>query len=214
MNLFNRYNAVIFDLDDTIYPEIEYLKQAYRFIAQSVIKVESSLDTTEDEIFNFLIYTFTNEGRNKLFQKMREKFNINFFSLENFLSCLHNVPLKKNELEVYSHIHKLLISLSKQNKLIFILTNGNISQQRNKVNSLDLNPSIFNEIIYASSRGREYEKPHSFFIDKIMSDYSLKCNQILLIGDSDIDKETAHNAGIDFFNVQKNPNYIKDSALN
>jgi hypothetical protein len=79
MNLFNQYNSVIFDLDDTIYPEIEYLKKAYRFIAQSVIKAESRLNSTEDEIFSFLIYTFTNEGRDKLFQKMIDKFNINFF---------------------------------------------------------------------------------------------------------------------------------------
>jgi putative hydrolase of the HAD superfamily len=201
MNLFNQYNSVIFDLDDTIYPEIEYLKKAYRFIAQSVIKAESRLNSTEDEIFSFLIYTFTNEGRDKLFQKMIDKFNINFFSLENFLSCLHNVPLKKNELKVYSHIQKLLVQLSEQNKLIFILTNGNVSQQRNKLNSLNIKLSLFKEIIYASSNGKEFEKPNPFFVNKILLDYSLNKNKVILIGDSVFDKESANNAGIDFLDV-------------
>ena len=203
MNLFNQYNSVIFDLDDTIYPEIEYLKKAYRFIAQSVIKAENCLNTTEDEIFNFLVYTFTNEGRDKLFQKMIAKFNINYYPLENFLSCLHNVPLNENELKVYSHIQDLLIKLSKQSKLIFILTNGNISQQRNKINSLNIKLSLFKEIIYASSNGKEFEKPNPFFVHKIITNYSLEHINVLFIGDSEIDKATALNAGINYLNVSK-----------
>lgn len=214
MDWIKKYEAILFDLDNTIYPEKEYLERAYKNIARNVSIVESNLLVTESEISNFLLKTFESEGRDKIFQKMKTQFQINSFTLENFLECMHNTPLEKNELKVYPYIYDLLVYLKRYNLLLFVVTNGNVNQQQNKINALNLDTTIFNEIIYTSSMGKYYEKPSSFFIEKIKLDYSLNGNKMLLFGDSPIDKATALNAGIDFINVQTFNTNSKNFILN
>jgi putative hydrolase of the HAD superfamily len=200
-DLAEKYRTFIFDLDDTIYPEIEYLKSAYRFVAETVIRKEKNNEIKLENIYTFLIDVFKNEGRVGLYQKLCAEFNIKDFSVEEFLHCLRSVPLNKDELKVFPNIKILLELLIKRNKMLFVITNGNEIQQRNKVNSLNVSHSGFTEVIFSSSLGKEFEKPDPFFLNKIINDYSLKVNEIVFIGDSDVDKLASEQAGIDFMNV-------------
>ena len=68
MNNISGYKLIIFDLDDTIYSEINYLKLAYKYIAKEITKLNSSLFL--NEISSFLVTEFLNHGRTHIFQKL------------------------------------------------------------------------------------------------------------------------------------------------
>ena len=69
-------------------------------------------------------------------------------------------------------------------KMIFILTNGNIIQQKNKINSINIPYKSFIKVYYASSKGKKFEKPHPYFMNKILFENDIDYNEILFIGDN------------------------------
>lgn len=198
----SEYKAIIFDLDDTVYDEIEYLKRAYKYISEKIVDSESTNHYTENTIYKYLLRTFINEGRVSLFQKAKQKFNINDFTIEQFLNCLRTVNICENEIQVRKSIFEF-INKYQNKKDLFILTNGNITQQKNKIRSLNIPFKERIKVYFSSSLGKELEKPNAYFIQKILHDNNLEKEQVIFIGDTEIDKEAAQAAGIDFLFYQE-----------
>ena len=68
-----KYKLYVFDLDDTLYRETDYLFASYKEIATS----EADGDESRAEIYyRFLCDTFVREGRARLFQKFKLHFGI------------------------------------------------------------------------------------------------------------------------------------------
>ncbi|GIK22983.1 MAG: haloacid dehalogenase [Ignavibacteriota bacterium] len=198
--LFNKYDSIIFDLDDTIYPEIEYLKLAYKYVACQICLVEKLHFNLSDEIQNYLIETFIKNGRLGLFQKLINNFNLKRISIEEMVSFLHSVPLKENSIKVFPQIRSLITNhLNKKQKII--LTNGNPYQQINKFYALDIPCKNDFKLFFASKSGKALEKPNPFYAEKIIKEFSLDKSKVIYIGDSFIDFITAKNANIKFLDV-------------
>ena len=58
--IMTKYDSYIFDLDNTLYDEKIYLFSAYKEIADYI---SSETKINSNIIFNFLIQTFSSEGR-------------------------------------------------------------------------------------------------------------------------------------------------------
>lgn len=188
------YKVFVFDLDDTIYDETEFLFSAYRFISD-YIAGKSGEKAVKYE--TFLIHSFKTFGREKLFDRLIADFQLcDVVTVEELLQLLrsHKVPLTIHE-KVLSFLRKLI----REDKQIFILTNGHPVQQRNKIQGLGLSrilPGI--KIIYAN----EYEpKPSPYCINRIIEHDKVSRSEILVIGDSETDRLTAENANVDFLNI-------------
>lgn len=192
-----QFKTIIFDLDDTIYEEIEYLKRAYKYISEKIIESDNVNHCSESIIYNYLLKTFIDEGRVALFQKAVQKFNINNFTVEHFLNCLRNVNICENEIEISKPILDI-INKYQNSKDFFILTNGNVTQQKNKIRSLNIPFKETIKVYYSSALGKELEKPNPYFILKILNDHRLNKKQVIYIGDSEIDEKAADAAGVDF----------------
>jgi len=183
------YRAVVFDLDNTVYNEIEYLTKVFEYI---------SLKLKIEEVSSFLLDEFSKNGRNNLYQKLVKNFHLKNFTIHDFLNCYRNCPVEENEIKINPSIYGIIEELYRNKRMIFILTNGNIIQQKNKIKSIDLPHKKFINIFYASSKGKKFQKPNPFFINKILLKNSINYNEILFIGDSQVDKQTAINSNIDF----------------
>ena len=61
------YKAIVFDLDNTIYDEIEYLKLAYHWISHRIVLSDNT--KLQNEIYDFLVDEFMKNGRKNLYQK-------------------------------------------------------------------------------------------------------------------------------------------------
>ena len=187
-----KYKLYIFDLDNTLYQETDYLFAAYRQIAMHVASNDGVL---ADEYASYLCESFLQEGRQGLFQRFRAHFKLDL-SIDEVLAILRST---KCRLQLFPQMREVLSQLLTSGKEIAILTNGNKEQQMQKIGNLDLSqifPTI--NIVYAADIE---SKPSPKAVLELMINNKTSPADVVLIGDSDIDKQTALNAGIDFINV-------------
>ncbi len=217
---FSNYNAIIFDLDDTLYPEIAYLEAAFKAISK---ELEHKYALNAIKIEAFLMSTFIKDGRKNLFNKC---FNYVLNELNN-AQLNHQNLIKKHEntegvlsentfintclnilrtvqitekINLFPYVYDLIPQLIAEKKQIFVLTNGHVSQQKNKINSLHWNnlvPSI--TFVFANEFA---PKPSSkVFTDFLEPNFQLKNKTMLFIGDAETDALFSQSIGIDFLHV-------------
>ncbi len=188
---FRNKRDLIFDLDNTLIDEKEYLYSAYLEIAKKADFKKST------EIFNYLKITFKNSGRKNIYQKMVEEFKLKNLYLQDFLNILrtHKPKNKFLTLPWFDNWIKLISCEFP----IYLITNGNFIQQKNKINNLILpNGSYFKKVIFAT---KYQHKPSSKSFQLL--DKEFKLNDPIYIGDSEIDMQFAKNSFIEFINVNE-----------
>ena len=88
-------------------------------------------------------------GRFGLFDKLIEKFGLPISYKQEALSILRNVEMGE-KLICYSEIRECLEWLVESQKQIFIVTNGNPIQQKNKIKNIELGGLLDHiQVIYA-----------------------------------------------------------------
>ena len=190
-----KYKLFVFDLDDTLYEESKYLFLAYHQIAT---KASMGDKQKEVEYTAFLCNTFEQEGSTNLFQKFKEQYGI-AMDVEEMVECLHHTP---GVLHLLEHMQQLIADLLACGKNVAVLTNGNVEQQRQKVRNLRL-ATLFPElkICYAAQVA---PKPSPKALFELMHDFNVDASETLMIGDSDVDEQTAENAGVVFLQINQN----------
>jgi len=183
---------LIFDLDNTIYKERDFLFLAYQKIANILFKKK------ESEVFDFLTTEFLEKGRNCLFDKLVDEFSIDeIITVDCCIEVLRNTYCEKC-LFAYPWFYKFLNKAGKDFKLK-IITNGNIQQQKNKIQSLDLgvkDNSI--EVVFSNSTKPKPSSASYFSLYEVEKFY-----KPIYVGDSEIDREFCNNIGINFYDVSK-----------
>jgi HAD superfamily hydrolase (TIGR01549 family) len=197
MHFFTQYNGVIFDLDNTIIRETDYLFYQYDKISKAVCAKDKRRLAVD--IFTFLKDRFENYGRSNLFQLMLNHFGIKDFTVEMCLDILRG-DATNLKLEIFDGTRQILKLLNQKSIPIGILTNGNPKQQELKVRSVNwANLKPYTDfIIYADQIKR---KPAKDALEYLICKMNLQDLKVLFIGDSEVDKQCADAAGIDFFDI-------------
>ena len=154
--------VVVFDLDDTLYKEIDFLKSGYRKVAEYVGK-QIGLSSVNDIYYDML--SWYSRGENA-FEKLNEK-----YGLDN--------PIKEY-LDIYRY-HQPNITLSEETRatlseltgngvLMGIISDGREETQNNKIKALGLSEWISPELIIINE-DKKYFKPNHWSFDRVM----LKC---------------------------------------
>lgn len=181
-----------------MYSENSYLFNGYKEIGRLVAKRE--LNITEENVSAFLINEFKSHGRHELFDKLIKKFSLDGFRIIDFLEVLRTFkPYEK--LNLYEKGLLILKELVQNKKTIFVVTNGNPIQQKNKIDNLNWEGlSSFIQFVLANQfEPKPSPKTYYFLKQK----YDLIDDQCLMIGDLSSDQEYAVNCGIDFLNVNE-----------
>ena len=136
---------IIFDLDDTLYNEIDFLKSAYKEIS---IKISREISVDALLIYNEMLKCFHHKAN--VFEVIIKKYNSSY-SIQELLHVYRN---HKPEIELSNEKNNVLDSLKSKNIHMGLLTDGRSVQQRNKINALKLN-TWFSEIIISEEFGSE-----------------------------------------------------------
>jgi len=200
MKRLEDYTTIIFDLDDTLYNEIEYISRAYRFISNKIS--ERNNHFSPQDIFNFLLEEFKSNGRKNLYQKLITKFDGTNYPLSDFLNDLRTVPIPENSIAIKDELYSFIQSNINKYKF-FIATNGNKIQQENKFRSANIPFKNRFNIVYCDAFGIGKRKPSPFFINYISENFHIKLDEMIFIGDSDVDYSAALKGKIDFLMVEE-----------
>ncbi|WP_214070848.1 HAD hydrolase-like protein [Mucilaginibacter sp. dw_454] len=187
--------AFIFELDNVIYPEKDYLFQVYYLFA-SMIEYTELFDAKV--MTDLMVNTFLTEGKEKIFDKLKEKFAIDEKYRINFqqLMLTAKLPLK---LLIYQAVLDLLQDIVVDRKKIFIVTNGNPALQLNKIKQTEWHGLEKYLICYFAEETSPMPEPD--VIHQLLKDHKLERREIVMIGESEDSKRCAEAAGVDYFNV-------------
>lgn len=195
--LVERKRAFVFDLDNTLYPEKDYLYQVYYMVGQ-FLEYQETYD--HQIITKYLIDEFEKNGRAHIFDKLIQQFNLKEEYVENCIRLLRTarLPLK---LLLFKEAEWMLNELVNKGKEIYILTNGHPEQQYNKVTQIEWNGLHKNIRCYFANEIVPKPAPDGLY--KIMEEHNLTKDEMVFVGDADIDENCAKAAGVEFVYIDK-----------
>jgi putative hydrolase of the HAD superfamily len=196
VNPFFENDIFIFDLDNTLYNENDFLIRTYRKFAYN-LRMNVACDSAM--LFDWLCIRYQLKNRKDIFQELIEMFNISLD--QNQLLDIYRASFTTDRLHTYNFVPQLFEKLLSNGKTIMILTNGYPPQQRIKITSLGLDISDIH-IIYANEIA---PKPSPILAEYLMTQIPTHSNGVVFIGDSEIDEQFAKRANLKFFNVLELP---------
>ncbi len=174
--------TVVFDLDDTLYDEIEYCKSGFAAVAEFLADTRDSSLVSRPSFFAVLWEQFTAGNRTKTFNTALEK-----------LSMDYDDKLIGELIEVYRN-HKPKITLPQDSRDVLcelstkytlaLLTDGFLPGQELKVRALGIE-KYFKLIVYTEQLGREFWKPSPAGFEKIMQTLGVKPENTVYIADNE-----------------------------
>jgi phosphoglycolate phosphatase-like HAD superfamily hydrolase len=191
-----RKSAFIFELDNVLYPEKDYLYQVYYLFA-NLLEYTELVDAKQTT--NLMIDTYVSEGEQFVFDRMAEKFTIAEKYRANFDNLLitAKLPLK---LLLYQNMLTLLQEIVVDRKRLFIVTNGNVEQQVNKIKQIEWHG--LEKYLTCYFAEETTAKPEPDVIHLLMQEHNLQRRDIMMIENSETDRLCAEAVGIDYINIQ------------
>lgn len=192
-----RKKAFVFELDNVIYPEKDYLLQVY-YLFSNFIEFTEGLPSSA-ELTGFFKTVYHHHGEENIFEKARQAFGIDDKYRVNF-ERLHYTAILPLKLLMYKEILKLLQEIIIDRKEIFIITNGKPEIQLNKIRQTEWNGlEPYLKVFYAEEIKL---KPEPDVLTYILNDDNLLRKDVVIIGASGVDEEFAASCGIDYVNVK------------
>ncbi len=193
----SRKQAFIFELDDVLYPEKDYLLQVYYLFA-GLLEYTTLIDAKQTT--DLMVNTYITEGKEFVFDRLKEKLNIDEKHRSNLkhLMVTAKLPLK---LLLYQNMLNLLQDIVVDRKKIFIVTNGDPAKQLNKIKQTEWHGLEQYLIVYFTDESKP--KPDTDAIDKLIKDHNLQRRDIVMIENAEIDRLCAESSGIDYINVNE-----------
>ncbi len=177
LRLIDTVKCVVFDLDDTLYPERDYCKSGFNEVA-GVFEQEFGIKS--GDVFKFLWNLFNEGRREMIFNAALEEFRIDYDDklVGRLVECYRN---HKPAIFLPKESRNLLDKLAKA-KVLALLTDGFMPAQKYKVQSLGIE-GYFQQIVYTELLGRENWKPSTAGFELIMKS-GFKANEYVYVADN------------------------------
>jgi len=190
-----RKTAFILELDNVLYPEKDYIFQVYYLFANMLEYVEL---VDAREAVKVLTEAFEAEGADAAFDRLAEKFPVadNYRDKFDNLFLTAKLPLK---LLLYQNMLNLLQDVVVDRKRLFIVTNGPVQQQINKIKQTEWHGLEKYLTCYLAEETAA--KPESDVIDLLIKEHNLQRRDVVMIENSETDRLCAQASGIDYINV-------------
>jgi putative hydrolase of the HAD superfamily len=180
--------TVVFDLDDTLYNEIDYCRSGFSAVAESLTNLPGS--PADERIFDCLWKQFKAGNRTRTFNAALDE-----------LGMAYDDKLIGELIKVYrSHFPKITLPADSEDVLrelsgkytLALLTDGFLPAQQLKVQALGIK-NYFKCIIYTELLGRQYWKPSPAGFEKIIETLNAKPENMAYVADNQMKDFIAPN---------------------
>ncbi len=159
--------GVIFDLDDTLYPEKDYIKSGYKVVAEYLGNIKYA-----DKLWSYF-----EEGKPAIDELLRELGQEEEKDMVVDLYRSH-----KPDISPYPGVVEMIEKLKSKNIKLGVITDGRPEGQRNKLEALGLD--IKDVIITDELGGTQFRKPCDIAFRIMACKWKLPFEQIVYIGDN------------------------------
>ncbi len=140
--------AIVFDLDDTLFGEKEYVRSGYRAVAGILPQVKDC----EEKLWRSF------EGGKSVFDEVLQ--NEGIYTDELKQKCLSTYRFQQPDIHLYDGVAEMFVQLGTVGYKLGIITDGRPESQRAKIEALRLRKYVDHIIITDELGGIEYRKPN------------------------------------------------------
>ncbi len=170
--------VVVFDLDDTLYSELDYVRSGLAFVANTMSDI---LEVMPSDLLSKLLESLQ-IGRSNIFDRALNAMSLK--SARNIKQCVALYRAHIPEIELYHEALNVISELAKKYP-IYIVTDGNKLVQERKLRALGLYDSQLIKKAYITYRyGLKNTKPSPYCFNKIALKEQVNTSEIIYIGDN------------------------------
>ena len=167
--------VLIFDLDDTLYSEIQFVKSGFFAVAD---ELNYLYNFPVLESYNFMLKVLEEKGRGCVFNDLLKFYGK--FSISNVNHCIKVYRHHKPNIKLNPEVHSVL-SFFPGDK--YVVTDGHKIVQENKVDALEVS-SYFKHIYITHRYGIINSKPSIYCFDLIRKRENCDWTNLCYIGDN------------------------------
>lgn len=182
-------STIIFDLDDTLYDEIDYCKSGFRAVAQYI--AERFPGASAESLYDTMLAQFQTGNRKTVFNAALKSCGMNFDE-ECLATLIQAYRDHHPSIALPAESRRTLDELSRKYNLA-LLTDGFLPAQQLKVRSLGIE-RYFRSIVYTEELGRENWKPSPLGFQKVMFDLGVEAAECIYVGDNETKDFIAPNS--------------------
>ncbi|MBN2181336.1 MAG: HAD-IA family hydrolase [Sedimentisphaerales bacterium] len=172
--------TVIFDLDDTLYDEIEYCKSGFAAVAKFLTPRYVRLP--KEQIYGIFWKLFNTGNHTTTFNAALDELEISYDEnlIAEMVGVYHNhipdIKLPQDSQDVLNRLSSKYI--------LALITDGYLPAQRLKIQALGIE-SYFKSIIYTEELGRDFWKPSPTAFQKILHELKIRPENTVYIADNE-----------------------------
>ena len=171
VNHIDGLQVIIFDMDDTLYSEKEYVKSGYHEIA----KIFPDPQYTENRLWQLFC-----QGEKAIDKYLEQE---NQFTQELKERCLNIYRSQVPDIHLYTGVEEMLNTLKKQHQL-GLITDGRPEGQKAKIRALKLEKKFDEIIITDELGGSKFRKPNPKAFEIIAERFHVDYSRMCYIGDN------------------------------
>lgn len=145
--------AAMFDLDDTLYDEMDFVKSGFWAVSEFLSKRHGFTNTY---VFDRLLENLREYGRGSVFDIFLDNEGINSPELIKTLVFLYRTH--RPNIALFKEVKGVIDALKQKGFLTGLITDGMGCVQRNKIGALKIEP-MFDVIVCTDEIGKEFWKP-------------------------------------------------------
>lgn len=198
--------AVIFDLDDTLYEEKQFVMSGFKKVAE-YLSMKFKVDL--ERVFEILREDFEKGIRGKNFNLLLEKLAMNTQPVEELIKIYRqHFP----SISLYPDARFILNFLNSRGIKIGLITDGYPSVQRKKICALGI--EHFFDVIVINDIGKGFSKKNKVSFKKALSVLKVKPENVFYVGDNPLkDFSVAKKLGINTVRVKRKKGEYADLSL-
>lgn len=161
--------GVIFDLDDTLYSEKDYVKSGYKVVARLL----------GDEALADRLWIYFENGKPAIDKVLNE-----LGCIGRKEECMEAYREQMPEIKLYDGVVELILELKSKGIKVGIITDGRVIGQKRKLQALGLDKLIDDIIITDELGGTQFRKPCDIAFRIIQRRWELPFEQMVYVGDN------------------------------
>lgn len=171
--------AVVFDLDDTLISEKEYVLSGFKKVSKVM---EERYKLNSNIIYEKMMEFFKVSSKN-VFNKVLEYFDIKY-SDEDILTLINVYRNHNPNISFYDDVIPTINYLKEKGIKLGIITDGYKETQHKKIEALGCE-ELFEEIIITDELGKKFWKPNKKAYKIMAEKLNVKFNEMIYVGDNE-----------------------------
>ena len=171
--------GIVFDLDDTLYLERDYVKSGFRAVAETAVQ---GTGVSVEDTFGFLWNGFLEGSRGSSFDALLKRYP----QLSQKIDVTALVQRYREHLPEISYlpgIEPLLAELKSLEVPLAIISDGPLVSQAAKAEALNVS-RYANPVVLTDAWGQDFWKPHVRAFDHVGEVFGLPPGQLVYVGDN------------------------------